>query len=576
MRARIYSAIVTLLFLFIFAGIFYLQILRWPLYHGLSQRNHIRLIPLEGLRGTIYDRNGVAIVDNRLSFDVVVIPQEIGDAYKTYARLAGALGISESRIENIVRKEYQAPFAPITIAGDIDRETAFKLEEIKQELPGVLVQAKAIRWYIYGDRTSHMIGYLSLINREELERLRNYGYSSRDLVGRSGVERIYDRYLKGEDGGMQLEVDVSGRLVKVLGNKSQKKGTDITLTVDAKLQAYAADCLEGYKGAVVIMDPGNGDILAMASSPMFDSNVFIEPDKNDAAVAIVKSGSRPLLNRAIAGQYPPGSTFKLIVATAGLETKKMTEYTTFVCDGKFRIGNAEFNCWKEGGHGPQDMDQAIIHSCNVYFYNAGHKIGPDIMSEYAQKFGLGRPTGIDLVGENGGLVPNPAWKRAKRNENWFEGDTINFAIGQGYLLVTPLQMAQLVSVFATEGNLPRPHIIKKIGDSDIGVPKPKPVAVSKKNLDIIKAAMRQVVDSDAGTGQRARVKGLKIAAKTGTAQSPQGEPHAWFVGYAPADKPKVSLVVLIEHGGHGGYIAADIAKKILEFTRDNTDILKGS
>ncbi len=572
MRPRIYSAIVTILFLFIFGGIFYLQILRWPLYHGLSQKNHIRLIPLEGLRGTIYDRNGVAIVDNRLSFDVVVIPQEIGDAEKTYAHLAGSLGMSQDRIEKIIRKEYQAPFAPITIAGDIDKDTAFKLEEIKQELPGVLVQSKAIRWYIYGDRTSHIIGYLSLINREELERLRDYGYSARDLVGRSGVERIYDRYLKGEDGGMQLEVDATGRLVKILGNKSQKKGMDIALTVDAKLQAYAADCLAGHKGAIVVMDPNNGDILALASSPMFDSNAFIEPNKNDIAVDIVRSSSRPLLNRAIMGQYPPGSTFKLIVAMAGLETKKIAERTTFICDGKFRLGNTEFDCWKEGGHGPQDLDQAIIHSCNVYFYNVGHKLGPDIISEYAQKFGLGKPTGIDLVGEYSGIVPSPAWKRAKRNENWFEGETINFAIGQGYLLVTPLQMVQMISVFAAGGDMPRPHIIKKIGDSPIDAPKSKPVAVSKKNLDIIRSAMRLVVDSDTGTGQRARVEGVKVAAKTGTAQNSQGEPHAWFLGYAPADNPKVSLVVLIENGGHGGYIAADIAKKILEFIRDNTEI----
>ncbi len=574
MRARIYSTIISVLFLLILGGIFYLQILRWPLYHGLSERNHIRLIPFEGLRGTIYDRNGLPIVDNRLSFDVVIIPQEVENTDRTYGRLANILGTSQGRIESIVKKNYYAPFAPIVIASDVNKDTAFTLEEMKQELPGVLVQSQALRWYVYGERTSHVIGYLSLINREELERLRDYGYSMSDLVGRSGVERIYDGYLRGKAGGMQVEVDATGRLVKVLGNKNPTKGRDITLTLDAKLQAYVADCLTGLKGAAVVMDPDNGDILALASSPMFDSNIFTDPNNNDIAADLVRAGSRPLLNRAINGQYPPGSTFKLVVATAALETKKITPHTTFVCDGVFELGNAEFNCWKEGGHGPQDLEQGIVHSCNVYFYNTGRKAGPDIIADYAQRFGLGKPTGIDLIGESSGLVPSPAWKRSRRNEKWYEGETINYAIGQGYLLVTPLQMAEVVSVFASGGSAPKPHLIKKIGSSEVSVPKPRQVNVSKKTLDMIRSAMRQVVDSAEGTGQRARVEGVSVAAKTGTAQNPQGEPHAWFVGYAPADKPKVVMVVLIEHGGHGGYIAADISKKVIEFIRDNTEILK--
>lgn len=573
MRYRIYSTIVSVLFLLILFGIFYLQILRWPLYHGLSEKNHIRLISFEGMRGAIYDRNGLPIVENRLSFDVVIIPQEVENTDKTYGRLANFLGISQGAIESIVKKNYFAPFAPIVVASDVNKDTAFALEEIKQELPGVLIQSQALRWYIYGERTSHLIGYLSLINREELDRLRDYGYSMRNLVGRSGVERLYDGYLRGKSGGMQVEVDASGRLVKVLGNKNPAKGRDITLTVDAKLQAYTADCLAGSKGAVIVVDPKNGDILALASSPMFDSNIFIDPNNNDAASGLVRAGSRPLLNRAINGQYPPGSTFKLIVAAAALETKKITPHTTFVCDGKFELGNTEFDCWKEGGHGPQDLEQAITHSCNVYFYNTGRKLGPDIIAEYAQRFGLGKPTGIDLIGESGGLVPSPAWKRSKRNANWYEGETANFAIGQGHLLVTPLQMAEAVSVFAGGGSAPRFHLIKKIGNSEVSAAKPKPVNISKKTLDMIKSAMRQVVDSDEGTGQRARVEGVSIAAKTGTAQNPRGEPHAWFVGYAPADKPKVALVVLIEHGGHGGYAAADITKKVMEFIRDNTDLL---
>jgi len=573
MRAKIYSTIVSVLFLLILFGIFYLQILRWPLYHGLSEKNHIRLIPFEGLRGAIYDRNGLAIVENRLSFDVVIIPQEVENTDKTYGSLAAALGISQGRIESIVKKNYFAPFAPIVIAGDVNKDTAFTLEEMKQELPGVLVQSQALRWYVYGERTSHLIGYLSLINREELERLRDYGYSMSDFVGRSGVERIYDGYLRGKAGGMQVEVDATGRLVQVLGNKNSTKGRDITLTVDAKLQAYVADCLAGYKGAAIVANPNNGDILALASSPMFDSNIFTDPNNNDVAAGLIRSASRPLVNRAINGQYPPGSTFKLIVAASALETKKITPHTTFVCDGKFELGNTEFDCWKEDGHGPQDLEQAITHSCNVYFYNTGRKLGADIIAEYAQRFGLGKPTGIDLIGESGGLVPSPAWKKTKRKENWFEGETVNYAIGQGHLLVTPLQMAEAVSVFASGGNAPRFHLIKKIGNSEVSAPKPKPANVSKKTLDIIRAAMRQVVDSDEGTGQRARVEGVSVAAKTGTAQNPQGEPHAWFVGYAPAVKPKITLVVLIENGGHGGYVAADIAKKVIEFIRDNTDLL---
>ena len=562
------------MFLVILAGLFYLQILRWPLYHDLAKKNHIRLIPLPGLRGTIYDRNGLAIVDNRLSFDVVIIPQEVENVDTTYGRLSLALGISRSRIESIVKKDYTAPFAPITIAGDVDKDLAFRLEEKKQELPGVLVLPRTLRWYIYGERTSHLIGYLSLINKEELERLRDYGYSGDDLVGRSGIERAYDKYLKGEDGGTQLEVDATGKLVKILGNKNQKKGTDITLTVDAKLQAYASDCLEGVKGSVVIMDPRNGEILTMASSPSFDSNIFVERGKGEQVVDYMKSASHPMLNRAVNGQYPPGSIFKIIMSDAGLETNAITEHTTFVCPGKFFLGRAEFDCWKAEGHGPQDLRDAITHSCNVYFYNLGHKLGPDVISEYAQKFGLGKPTGIDIGGESSGLVPSPAWKKAKRGQSWYEGETINYAIGQGDLLVTPLQMVEVVSTFATEGSAPRPHILKKVGSSGVQVPRPVTIPVSKAAIETIKSAMVNVVASDTGTGQRARIEGIKVAAKTGTAQTPNGEPHAWFLGFAPADDPKIAFVVMVEHGGHGGVTAADIAKKMLDFAKDNTEIFK--
>ena len=574
MRGKVYSIVVNILFLIILSALFYLQILRWPLYHNLAKKNHIRLIPLPGLRGTIYDRNGLTIADNRLSFDVVIIPQEVENVDTTYNRLSQVLGISRPRIESIVKRDYTAPFAPITIAGDVDKDLAFRLEEKKQQLPGILVLPRTLRWYVYGERTSHLIGYLSLINKEELEKLGDYGYSMSDLVGRSGIERMYDKYLKGEDGGTQLEVDATGRLVKILGSKNQKKGTDISLTVDAKLQAYASDCLEGVKGSVVIMDPRNGEMLAMASSPSFDSNIFVERGRGDEAVDYIRSSSRPMLNRAINGQYPPGSIFKIIISDAALEMKKITEHTTFVCSGKYFLGKAEFDCWKEGGHGPQDLRDAITHSCNIYFYNLGRKLGPDIISAHAQKLGLGKPTGIDIEGESRGLVPSPAWKKTRRNQNWYEGETLNVAIGQGDLLVTPLQMVEVVSVFATGGNAPRPHIIKKIGNADVQVPKPRTISVSKSALGIMKSAMVNVVASDTGTGQKARIEGMTIAAKTGTAQTPDGEPHAWFLGFAPADDPKIAFVVMIEHGGHGGVIAADIAKKILDFAKDNTEIFK--
>ncbi|KPK42391.1 MAG: hypothetical protein AMJ78_02760 [Omnitrophica WOR_2 bacterium SM23_29] len=576
MRSKIYSTIISIAFIILFFTIFYLQIIRWPTYHVLSQKNHIRLVPLEGLRGTIYDRNGLPLVDNRLSFDVIVLPQEIEDEDKTFSRVAKVIGVSKEDIKMTLEKEYQAPFAPITIARDINRETAFILEEIKQDIPGILVQSRALRWYIYNESASHIIGYLSLINKEELGRLRDYGYTMRDLVGRSGVERVYDRYLKGEDGGMQLEVDAVGRLVRTLGTKIPKKGRDITLTVDARLQSCVSEFLADLKGAVVVMDPNNGDILAMASGPSFDPNVFIDPNESRTATALLRSRAHPMINRAINGQYPPGSLFKIIVALAGLETKKITEHSSFNCVGKYMVGNIEFDCWKKGGHGLQNLREGLIHSCNIYFYNLGRKLGPDVLAEYAYKFGLGKSTRIDLPNEGKGFVPTVWWKKTAKGENWYDGETVNYSIGQGYLLVTPLQMAQVISIFATEGNIPRPHLIKKIGDSGIIAPKPKTLHISKDNVRIIKEALIQIVDSETGTGQRARVEGLKIAAKTGTAQNPQGEPHAWFLGYAPADNPKIAFVVLVEHGGKGGLSAADLSKRILEFIRDNTEILKGS
>jgi penicillin-binding protein 2 len=563
MRIKVISGVLSALFAVLILSLAYTQILKNKKYTDLSKNNRVRLIPQEGQRGRIFDTNGILLVSNRPCFDVVVIPQELQDSVKTLSRTADILGMAPKEVFKKVEKNYTAPFAPILIKEDVDKKKAMVVEEENLSLPGIMIRVTPKREYRFNEAGSHVLGYLGEIDRAELDRLKDYGYQIKDMIGKSGLEDYYDTYLRGEEGGMQLEVNNRGYFVKSLGAKEAAIGRDLTLTIDIRLQQFIENLLAGKNCACVAMAPSTGEVLALVSKPGFDPAVFISRENGGKRTALLNDANRPMLNRAISGLYPPGSVFKPVIAAAGLEKKRITAQSTFFCGGKYMLGSASFACWDEDGHGYQDVTMGLKNSCNVFFYQLGRAVGADDIYNFALKFGYGAPAGIDLHEEASGLVPNKMWKRLSRKEAWFEGDTLNFSIGQGYLLVTPLQVLRMIAAISNGGILVQPYIVKKIDKVEVSAGKSRDLGISKKTLDIIRAGLKRVVEDETGTGRRARVEGISVSGKTGTAQNPNGLSHAWFAGYAPTDKPKIAIVVFIEHGGKGGLEAAESAGKIL-------------
>lgn len=560
MKIKFISALISILFAILVAGLGYTQILRHKKYLVLSQNNRIRLVSIEGQRGRIYDRNSTLLVGNTPSFDVFVIPQELERSVDTLSRLAQMLGILPQEVFDAVQKNYTAPFAHILIKEDIIKEKVLMLEEAR--LCGVMVKVRPRREYKFKETASHALGYLGEIDRGELERLKGYGYQIKDFVGKTGVEKNYDTYLRGEQGGVQLEVDNRGFAVRSLGTKEGAQGRDLTLTIDIRLQEFIENLFFNKGGAVVVMGAATGEVFALVSKPDFDPNVFLRKERKVEVSGLLTRPDRPMFNRAISGLYPAGSVFKPIVAAAGLERKHINSGTSFSCAGRYNLGENIFECWDNKGHGPQDVRHALKNSCNVFFYQLGRAAGVDDIALFASRFGYGVPCGIDLAEEASGLVPNRLWKRLVKKEAWFEGDTVNLSIGQGYLLVTPIQVARMMAVFANGGSLVQPYVVKNIGGVDIITGRCKNTGISKGTLDVVKNGLWSVVNDETGTGRRAKAEGLSISGKTGTAQSPKGQNHAWFSGFSPSDEPKIVVTVFIEHGGKGGLEAAEIAGKI--------------
>lgn len=550
-------------FVFLMAGLLYTQILRYNFYSRLSKNNVIRIIPIDGPRGTIFDRRGIPLVSNRLSFDVAVVYQELKRQEEFIRLLNDALGIPREKIIESLVKASVKPYAPVTILEDIQKDKAIYLEEASTEMGGVLIETRSRRHYIYEDTASHLFGYLTEITEDELEALEDYGYRAKDLIGRAGVEKYYDKYLTGIDGGMQIQVDNKGRQRKVLGLKEPSSGKDIYLTVDISIQALCDKLLGEKQGAIIVMDPRSGEILALSSHPAFDPNVFVKAGASHERLRLIKDKKgRPLSNRAISGLYAPGSVFKIVVASGALNAKKISPATHYFCNGSYALGNAKFDCWKEEGHGMQDVTDGLMNSCNVFFYNTGRAMGVDNIEASAKSFGFGRPTGIDLPDEVGGLVPGRLWKRLHKKDTWYEGETVNYAIGQGYLLVTPIQVLEMMTVMANRGSLIRPRLVKQVGSTILSNSKPKAIGLKDQVIQKVRQGLFKVVNNEHGTGRRAYVEGVAAAGKTGTAQNPLGRTHAWFAGFAPYDDARLCLVVFLEHGGKGGIEPAEIARGI--------------
>lgn len=561
MRLKIIRLVILYLFLFIIGGLLYLQIIRGNDYYLLSLNNSIRVVPIESRRGIIFDRNGVVLADNRFSFDVAVVPQEAKDKERLFGYLAQILRTDKAKLLRAFKQKITASFVPVVVAEDISREAAITLEENKFRFPGLMVRTDYRRYYPFGEINAHVLGYIGRINRSEITQLKEYGYTAQSMIGRSGVERSYDQYLQGQDGGLQVEVNSRGQQVRLLGFKEPVSGQNIGLTVDNRIQQMAMDALKEKKGAVIVMDLGTDEVLAMVSSPSFDPNDFVG-GQSYKAVGLFNDSGAPLFNRAITGLYPPGSVFKLPVVVAALETGKITPRTSFVCPGFYSLGGRSFGC--SHTHGIQDLVQAIAHSCNVYFFNTGLLLGPELISQYARQFGLGSLTGIDLPSEQKGFVPDRLLRKKIKNRQWYKGDTLNFSIGQGDVLVTPIQLACMMAAIAKNSKEVHPHVLKTVGSLGVenNFAKDK-LDISKETLETLTLGLKEAVQDDQGTAHILSIEGLSVLGKTGTAEASGGRaPHAWFVGFCPLAKTKIVFCVFLEHGGTS-YNACAVAQQML-------------
>ena len=589
-KIKVFAAFVILSFLVVVMRAWYLQILKGEDFLGKSEQNRIRKISLPDYRGVIKDRRGKIIVNVRPSFSLYVTPEDADNLTESLDFISEFMEINEDKLRKDIR---QSPsFKSVLIKRDISRREVAYIEESKMLLPGLRINVEPIRNYAHRDFASHILGYLGEVSKDELKTLKFSRYDPGDMIGKNGIEKIYESNLRGTKGYKEVEVDVSGRELKALRKLSPKTGNSLLLTLDSrvqrKLEALMNQVSDKHtvKGSAVVMKVQSGEIIAMVSKPSFDPNLFASGVSRKKWNSLLRDDKNPLQNRSIDGQYPPASTYKVVTAYAGLSEKIIKPEDTIFCPGHFRLGKRDYRCWKKSGHGKMNLHDALVQSCDVYFYTLGHRLGIDSLAKYAKKLGLGELTGIGLKGEKSGLVPSKQWKKKIKNIPWYPGETISASIGQGYNLVTPLQSVNMISAIASNGFLVRPYIVKRIEDSNGKLIKefyPKVrrnIGIDPAILKIIKEGLRGVVHDAHGTGHRARLKNITVSGKTGTAQvigmkdsdeiNPEDKipyqyrDHAWFVAFAPYDKPEVSVSVIIEHGGHGGEVAAPIARQVLE------------
>ena len=565
--------------------LWYLQIIKGEDLLKRSENNRIRIREVKAMRGIVLDSRGVVLVENRPSYDVVIFPEDVKDLKGLVEKLEALyakVGLTFPMDYETIR-ENRRPFTPLRVDRNVSREKLALIETHSLELPGVGIDVMPVREYYYGESMAHVIGYIGEVSREELERDKTAGYKSGDFIGKFGLERALDPYIRGKAGGEQVEVNVVGRKVKTLGRVEPVQGYRVLLTIDSQVQKAAWTAMEGKAGAVVALDPRDGSVLALVSRPGFDPNLFNRGVSADVWEKISSNPLHPMENRAIAGQYPPGSTYKLIVAAAALEEGIITPETAFNCPGHFEMGSRTFRCWKKHGHGRVSLHRAIVESCDVYFYNVGRLLGVDKLAEYARAFGLGARTGVAMAGERRGLIPTKDWKLARFGIPWQPGETISISIGQGYNTATPIQLANAYAAVAGNGEFFTPRIVKRIETDDGEIieefrPEKKAVLpVSQESVQLLKKALWGVVNEPGGTGAQARVAGRDVCGKTGTAQvigMAEGDDgssypyeyrdHALFVSFAPRDNPEIVVAVVAEHSGHGGSAAAPVAKKVIE------------
>lgn len=561
---------VGIIFLFLLLSVVKLQILQYYKYLKLAKENRIRLIHNDAPRGLIYDRKGRLLVANKGNYAIRIFADKFKKDDKFSENLnilVKILGLDSAEIQKKIKEA--TGFEPIEISDNVTINEASLLAE-KLSFNGFFIEMIPVRYYLFNNLAAHILGYVGKMNKKEFKKYKNKGYNLDELIGKAGLEKYYNKILRGKQGGKQVEVNAAGQMIADLGEKEPVPGKDIIITLDIDIQKKVEEVINNLKAAVVVMDPNNGEILAIASSPTFSPKIFTDKIPKKIWQNLISNEQHPLHNRATNSAYPPGSTFKIITALAALQEKKVKTADSFYCPGYYKIGNRTYKCWKRSGHGHINFYNAIANSCDVVFYQLATRLGHKLITKYAKLLGLGKKTQIDLPQELAGFLPSAEWKKKQFRDNWYLGDTANLGIGQGFMLVTPLQMAKVVSFFAT-GKLVHPHILRSIKNKELNNTTPinylndyiNLSAINPYNIKEIRKGMLKAVQI--GTAKAVYFSDLSVAGKTGTSQDKTyTKPHAWFIGFAPFENPKVALAIVVENGGEGGRVAVPIAAKILK------------
>jgi len=581
-RILMISFVVGAIFFLLLLRLWHLQILNVEDYRNMSENNRLRFVPVAASRGAIMDKSGKVLVSNRPSFSLAVVPQEVADKDGLLDRISRLLGLDRSELEERWKKiKGRAKYYPFVLASNISRDQVEIIEENRLRLPGVEIEMKPIREYSSNILAAHLLGYIGEISEDEMTKKGFEEYNPGDYVGKNGIERSWESELHGNDGGRQLEVDSRGRVLRTVSESYPTVGNSVVLTIDAALQKQTEKAFGDQAGAAVAIDVNSGEVLAFVSYPSFDPALFSGKLPADVWKSYLDDKRHPLENKALTGQYPPGSTFKIITALAGLEEGKITENSSVNCSGSYELGGSTFKCWNKHGHGTTNLKKSLRESCDVYYYQLGEHLGVDSIAKTAQKFMLGAPMGIGLSNEKPGLIPTSEWKQKHFGKRWYHGETLPVAIGQGYVLMTPIQMASMIATVANEGTVYRPFLVKRIVDTDgktLKEFKPEVIGrtgISAEHFRMVKQGLFSVVNDPGGTGGMARLYDVHVAGKTGTSQvvkmrdSKRGTPyqyrdHALFVAFAPYEKPEIAVAVIVEHGEHGGSAAGPIAGRMLQ------------
>jgi penicillin-binding protein 2 len=592
LRLAVVAAVVAATFLVLFSRLFYLQVIQHDYYQLLAEQNRVNIVPVVPHRGVILDRNGVTLASNYAAYTLEITPSQVDNLDGVIKELSTLVEITPKDLRRFEKRLEEEPdFSSIPIRTRLNDEEVARFAVNRYRIPGVQINARLFRHYPNNEVASHVVGYIGRMSEADFGGLQKkglaYNYTKSDHIGKVGLEQYYEQVLRGVTGYEHVETDANGHSIRTLRSILPISGNNLLLAIDVRLQQIAEAAFGDYRGSMVAIEPDTGGVLALVSRPGFDPNLFVEGIDPEHWSALNDSPDHPLNNRALQGVYPPGSTFKPFMALAGLELGKRTPGYSISDPGYFVLGGSGhvFRDWKAGGHGVVDMHKAIVESCDTYFYGLAQDLGIDMIHDFISQFGLGERTGIDIAGEVGGLLPSRQWKEQRFDQRWFVGDTISVGIGQGYNLVTPLQLASATAILANGGRIFRPHVVQHIQDSEtneLETIEPFPIGevpLQPRHLDLVRDAMVDVTrpgGTAAWAGWGAK---YSFAGKTGTAQviglkgqkydedaiDERHRDHALFIAFAPAEAPKIALGILVENGGHGSSTAAPIARKVIDY-----------